>query len=96
MLDEIKVNKNKFKLEMTNFFMNYDFTKFIANQLNMNDVNCLIIKVIEKIEELSPNINLSNYHLLNSGISFLFELETQPIIIDVDIVSGRKILFRWK
>jgi hypothetical protein len=96
MLDEIKVNKNKFKLEMTNFFMNYDFTKFIVNKLNMNDVNCLIIKVIEKIEELSPNINLSNYHLLNSGISFLFDLESEKITIDVDIVSGRKILFRWK
>jgi hypothetical protein len=52
--------------------------------------------VIEKIEELSPNINLSNYHLLNSGISFLFDLESEKITIDVDIVSGRKILFRWK
>lgn len=96
MLEEINVNRNNFRLEMTNFFMNWDFTKGPTHPWNMNEVNHLVIKVMEKIEEFSPKIKFVDYNLLGPSISFGFEWEGEGISVEMNIMAGRKVLFRWK
>lgn len=96
-LAETNDARTNFKLEMTNFFLNWDFfTNGPTHPWNMNEVNYLVIKMLEKIEEFTPKIKFIDYRLLGPSISFGFEWEGEGISVEVNVMAGRKALFRWR
>lgn len=95
-MQDVTSIKNNFKLEITNFFINFDFLNNPIHRWDMNDFNLMIIKVIQKIEEFELDAKLVDYRLVENIISLWFEIENKILNLEMKLKDNNTALIKWK
>ena len=103
MLLERNENRHNFKLEMTNFFMNWDYKSGQIYPFDNNQVTKLADAVIDKIKEFTPDIEFAGYDLVGPTLTFGFDWEGEGVAIDINVMPANeehkdkfRALFRWR
>jgi hypothetical protein len=103
MLLERNENRHNFKLEMTKFFMDWDYKAGQIYPFDTEQISKLSNAVIDKIKEFTPKLQFSGYELVGPTLTFGFDWEGEGVAIDINIspVSEHqknefRALFRWR
>jgi hypothetical protein len=103
MLLERNENRINFKLEITKFFMDWDFSKGPMYPFHKKDMIDIIAGIKQKIKEFTPQLQYVDYHTFGETVIFGFSWEGEGVSVEVNInpVSEEnkdkfRALFRWR
>lgn len=103
MLFERNENRTNFKIEMTKFFMDWDYSNGPMYPFHKRDVLDIIKVIKEKIKQFTPHLEYVDYQTFGETIIFGFSWEGEGMAVEVNVnpVSEEnkdkfRALFRWR
>ena len=103
MHEERNLNRENFKVEMTRFFMEWDYSKGPMYPWPKNEILDIVAAIKYKIQQFTPHIEYVGHDTFGETIIFAFSWEGEGVNVEINInpvldemKNKFRAAFRWR